>query len=170
MVRIILFRHAKAAEAEPGQADLARPLTGEGLRDALATGDALAAAGYFPDVILCSPARRTRQTLVAALPRLIEGMAEDAATRLVPRLYGGGDYAAIAREEGEDAESLMLIGHNPSIHQTARALAGDGDSRRLAEIAAKFPTSAAAVIEFEGGNWRGARAGGGKLIDFIVPK
>lgn len=170
MVRLILFRHAKAADAEPGQADIDRPLTSDGLRDAAATGEALAAAGHFPDLILCSPARRTRQTLSAALPGFFEGVDENASIRLVPPLYNGGDYARIAREDGGSASTLMLVGHNPSTHQTARALAGSGESHWLAEIARKFPTAAAAVIEFEGPDWSAVRAGDGVLIDFLTSK
>ena len=169
MVRLILFRHAKAADAEPGQADIDRPLTSDGLRDAAATGEALAAAGHFPDLILCSPARRTRQTLSAALPGFFEELDENASIRLVPPLYNGGDYAHIARESGS-ASTLMLVGHNPPTHQTARALAGAGESHWLAEIARKFPTAAAAVIEFEGSDWSAVRARDGVLIDFLTPK
>ncbi len=97
-------------------------------------------------------------------------MDENASIRLVPPLYNGGDYARIAREDGGSASTLMLVGHNPSTHQTARALAGSGESHWLAEIARKFPTAAAAVIEFEGPDWSAVRAGDGVLIDFLTSK
>ncbi|HLT45004.1 MAG TPA: histidine phosphatase family protein [Luteimonas sp.] len=123
MRELILLRHAHALPATPGQADLDRALSPEGLAEAEAAGRWLAENGLVPDCVLCSPARRTRETLEAVL-----GVVGYVDQRLEPAIYGASPGTLIALADGHgDAERLLLIGHNPGL-ETLAALLHSGQS------------------------------------------
>ena len=115
MRELILLRHAHAEPAAAGQADIDRPLSPQGLAEAEAAGRWLAAQGLVPDRVLCSPARRARETLEAVLGTL--GYIEQ---RLEDRIYEAtsGTLAELA-DANRDAERLLLVGHNPGLEQLA---------------------------------------------------
>ncbi|TWH99756.1 phosphohistidine phosphatase SixA [Luteimonas cucumeris] len=123
MRQLILLRHAHAEPATPGQADLDRPLSPEGLAEAEAAGRWLAEQGLVPDRALCSPSRRTRETLEAVLARV--GYVDQ---RLEAGIYEAtpGTLAALA-DSHREAERLLVIGHNPGLEQLA-ALMHSGQS------------------------------------------
>lgn len=167
MRRLMLLRHAKSAWDDAGQPDLERPLNLRGRRAAADMAAAMARRGFLPDRILCSSARRTRETLAAFLPFLGDG------TRIAitGALYEppSGEYRTAIAAEG-DGNALLLIGHNPVIHRTAIGLAGAGERPLLAELAAKFPTAALAVIDCAIGEWRDLSPGCGRLVAYLTPK
>jgi phosphohistidine phosphatase len=119
MRKLILLRHAHAESATPGQSDRDRPLSREGLAEAEAAGRWLKDHGHVPDRILCSPAARTLQTLEQVLLAL--GYIEQ---RTEPRIYEAtpGTLLQVA-DEHRDCRSLLLVGHNPGLEQTAALLA-----------------------------------------------
>lgn len=123
MRELILLRHAHAEPASAGQADLDRPLSPEGLAEAESAGRWLAEHQLVPDCVLCSPARRTRETLEAVLAAI--GYVEQ---RLDPRIYDAtpGTLAELA-DEHRDADRLLLVGHNPGLEHLA-ALMHSGQS------------------------------------------
>lgn len=123
MRELILLRHAHAEPASTGQADLDRPLSPEGLAEAEAAGRWLAAQGLVPDCVLCSPARRTRETLEAVLGVIgyVEQRLEDAMLDAT-----SGTLASLA-DSHREAERLLLVGHNPGLEQLA-ALMHSGQS------------------------------------------
>jgi phosphohistidine phosphatase len=165
--RLLLLRHAKAQATERGMADRDRPLTARGHRDARLMGAAIAADGV-PDLILCSPALRTRETLEG----VIETLAAEPKVVMADRLYGahGATYEEAIAALGDGAERLLVIGHNPTIHATALAFAATGERNLRAAMAAKFPTCALAVIALDGDDWRAVRPGSGKLLSFRRPR
>ncbi|WP_123770219.1 SixA phosphatase family protein [Vulcaniibacterium tengchongense] len=118
MRELILLRHAHAEPASAGQADLDRPLSAEGLAEAEAAGRWLAANKLVPDCVLCSPARRTRETLEAVLA--VIGYVDQ---RIEPAIYEAtpGTLIALADAHG-DAGRLMLVGHNPGLERLAALL------------------------------------------------
>lgn len=118
MRTLILLRHAHAEPASAGQSDIDRALSAEGLAEAEAAGRWLAEQRLTPDRVLCSPARRTRETLEAVLQSV--GYVEQ---RLVDGIYEAspGALAALA-DEHADAERLMLVGHNPGLERLAALL------------------------------------------------
>jgi phosphohistidine phosphatase SixA len=118
MRELILLRHANAQPAAPGQADMDRALSPLGLAEAEAAGHWLAERGLVPDRVLCSPARRTRETLEAVLG--IVGYVEQ---RLEPSIYEAspGTLAALADLHG-DTERLLMVGHNPGFERLAALL------------------------------------------------
>jgi phosphohistidine phosphatase len=168
MPRLLLLRHAKSSWAEPGMADRDRPLAPRGRRAAERMASRIAEPDLLPDRILCSPARRTRETLAALLPRLAGGI--DIA--IADDLYDSeeAEYREIICAHRGAADRLLVIGHNPDIQATAVALVGSADKRIAAELAAKFPTAALAVIDFDAETWAGLRAGSGRLVAFIRPR
>ena len=123
MRELILLRHAHAEPASTGQADLDRPLSPEGLAEAEAAGRWLAEHKRVPDCVLCSPARRTRETLEAVLGVL--GYVEQRDDR---RIYEAtpGTLMQVA-DEHRELGRVLLVGHNPGLEQLA-ALMHSGQS------------------------------------------
>lgn len=123
MRELILLRHAHAGPAAPGTADLDRPLSPEGLAEAEAAGRWLHEQGLVPDRVLCSPARRTRETLEAVLAAI--GYVDQ---RLDDAIYEAtsGTLAGLA-DAHRECERLLLVGHNPGLEQLA-ALMHSGQS------------------------------------------
>lgn len=163
---LIVLRHAKSAWP-PDTPDLERPLAPRGRRDAPAVGHWLYAAGHRPDLVLCSPARRARETWELAAAEL------DAPppVRHDPRLHHSGVPGLLdaLHEVADDIGTLLLVGHNPELEELVVALAGDavGDTRQQAETA--FPTSAVAVLTWDG-DWTDLRPGAALLTEVAVPR
>ena len=129
MRQLILLRHAHAEQAGLGQDDIDRPLSRQGLAEAEAAGKWLQEHHLLPDRIVCSSARRTRETLEEVL--LVTGFIEQ---RQEPRIYNAtpGMLMEVADEHRECAR-LMLIGHNPGLEQLVALLSSgqSGDFRGL---------------------------------------
>ena len=170
MRQLLLLRHAKSSWDDPGLPDHARPLNARGRRNALAMARAMRELGLSPNIILVSSARRTLQTLEALRPL-------EAGTLVEPmdRLYLAPWQTLLAVVQGvpETARSLMLIGHNPGLHELALALLGPAgvpgagrDAQRLAE---GYPTGALAEFTIAS-PWRLLEPGGGRLVRFLVPR
>jgi phosphohistidine phosphatase len=113
-------------------------------------GSVIAEAG-LPDLILCSPARRTRETLEG----IVETLGTIPKVVIVDRLYDARDptYLDLIGAHGDAATRLLVIAHNPTIHATAVALAAKGDRALRAAMAAKFPTCSLAVIASDASDW-----------------
>lgn len=166
MPRLLLLRHAKSDWSDDTRRDFDRPLNPRGGNDAPRIAGFIAERGLLPQRILCSTAMRTRQTLAALVPHL----AYDTDIRLTHRLYeadASGYLAAV--KEGGDAETLMLVGHNPAIEDVASLLAGRGDTATLKRLHDKFPTAALAVIDVDAPRFADAVPGGGHLAAFVTP-
>jgi phosphohistidine phosphatase len=165
MPRLLLFRHAKAERARPGEKDHDRALAPRGRADSVEMGRMMAERGERPDLVLCSTSLRTRQTWELAAPAL------DAApgVRFLRTIYeADGDYLPILCEEGDEAQSILLVGHNPTMQATAIRLADTLTGADGAGLAADFPTAAVAIFEF-GGSWAALRLGQMRLTAFLVP-
>jgi phosphohistidine phosphatase len=163
--RVYLLRHAKSSWKEPGLADHERPLARRGRRAAKAIGGRLREQGVAPELVLCSTARRARETLERIEPTLGRG---DVCVE--PGLYGAPPEVLLARlrEIPLAVRSVMVIGHNPGLQELALVLARHGSSVR--ELEAKFPTGALATLAFRGPGWHALDRGAVELIDFIRPR
>lgn len=146
MRTLILLRHAKAVRAHEADSDEERGLTGRGRRDAAAAGAAIAAAGLKPVAALISSAERTRQTAEHGLAAFsAETIFEDALYHASPE----GIWDAFS---ASDAESVVIVGHNPGIGELVSMLvhqAHDG-SKLAREFSGHFPTAAFAAFEIKG--------------------
>jgi phosphohistidine phosphatase len=118
-------------------------------------------AGIAPELVLCSTALRARQTLAALVPVL----GGDVAIRLEESLYGAGldEVLARVREVDDSVSSLLVIGHNPTLHELALFLSGAADALE------RFPTGALASLAFSTG-WAALDEGGAELEGFVVPR
>lgn len=166
MKHLLLLRHAKAEPGTDAVRDRDRPLAERGHRDAELMGRALAAEN-LPDLILCSPALRTRETLTD----LLRPLTKRPRVLLEEALYSGagGDYiATIARTAG-DADRVLVVGHNPTIHRTALALAAEGDAMLRLRLAERFPTTALAVFALPIRAWPELKSGRGTLESLVFP-
>ncbi|TMR20727.1 histidine phosphatase family protein [Nonomuraea zeae] len=148
-----MLRHSKAAHVA-GLADRERPLTGRGERDAKRAGDEIRASGLDPDVVLCSPALRTRRTAELAFPE-----SEISYERDIYEAYAD-ELLELVRGSDPDASTVVLCGHNPGVHELALSLAG-GDYG--------FRPGAFAVIEVDSA-WADLGPGEGRLVTRWDPK
>ena len=168
MPRLLLLRHAKSSWDDVSADDFDRPLNGRGRTSAPVMGSHIAAHGFAPEKILCSSARRTRETLAAILPHLDE----DIEIRLTRDLYEAGEDRMIdqIRAHGGHSATLLVIGHNPGLQQTGLALAGEGDPAILAAVAEKFPTAGLLVIDFPATKWVDIEPRAGRAVAFLRPR
>ncbi len=168
--RLVLFRHAKSDWSNPLLPDEERPLAERGLRDAPRMGAWLRARGVVPDKALVSPAARAQQTWEMARTRL----GADVPAETVEMLYAFATPRPLleaARRFGEDARTLMLVGHNEAMHELAVALAKTGEEAALKRLRKKFPTAAVAVIDLPIAEWfELSDLTPGHLVHYVRPK
>lgn len=154
MPTLIVLRHAKAV-AGLGIPDIDRTLNDRGRSDAAATGRWLRENGLVPGMVLCSTAARTRETLA----RLDLGAEVSYESGIYDNDPDG--LLTLLNQVPDDVARLLLVGHNPSVHQLVHDLTGQAPDA--------FPTCALAVIELAG-TWAGARPGAGELRTVRTPK
>lgn len=164
---LLLLRHAKAVPVEAGGEDRERPLAPRGHEDARIMGKHIADQRYKPDIILCSPSKRTVETLEHVLPFL--GAAQ--AMRYEERLYlaDRAQLLAHVRKLDSKANCALLVGHNPGMEELALTLA-EPEGKDFKRMTEKFPTAALCALEFKIESWRDVRPGEGKLREFARPK
>ena len=170
MLTLTLLRHAKSSWAEPGLADIERPLNERGRKTAPRMGALMHQQGLLPEHILCSTAVRTRQTLglvLQAYPELAR----------VGRAYDERLYLATGKYLLSAVQSLpatvghaLLVGHNPGLHELAVMLAGSGENASRQSLAAKLPTGALVVLDFDVPTWTLIRPSSGSLRLFAKPR
>lgn len=173
---LLLLRHAKSAW--PDVPDYDRPLARRGRRDAPVMGRWLRAAGYVPDRVACSTARRASQTWQLAQPEL--GPAP-------PAVFDDGLYEAdaaqlleVIRRTPAPVKTLLVVGHDPALPELALMLtaaapevaAGRGNQAAppaAGRMRAKFPTAAVASFVFRG-EWDQLAPGAARLACFVTPR
>ncbi len=168
MKTLLLLRHAKSAWSDARLADHDRPLNRRGERSARAMADHVAADLPRPDLILCSTALRTRQTLAALVKRL--------GTPTPPISLDRGLYLASEttlldhlQSVADEISTVLLIGHNDGIGDLAVALAGSGPAAALDQLREKYPTGALAVFALPAG-WRELGPATARLVEFTRPR
>jgi phosphohistidine phosphatase len=165
MNRLYLLRHAKSSWDDPTLADHDRPLAARGRRAAKVMAEYVRREGISPELVLCSPSRRTRQTLTLIAPSL----GESTHAEIKPELYAASadDLLEALHEVPDEVGSAMLIGHNPGIQDLTLSLARD--CPETARVRAKFPTAALASLEFRA-SWRQLAPRAADLVSFVKPK
>jgi phosphohistidine phosphatase len=162
---LLLLRHAKSSWADPGLRDHDRPLNDRGRNAAQSMGEHLRARGWLPDVVLCSSARRTCETAaLLALPSSVELAVED-------DLYLADPDTVLHRIRAVDdrAATVLVIGHNPTMHEVALDLVADGDKHALRRLGEKYPTGALAVFDVDG-VWPALAPATAHLVAFTTPR
>ena len=159
MKKLLLLRHAKSSWDDPGLADFDRPLNERGRRAAPLMGKFLRNENIGIDLILCSPAQRTRQTiaLVTKAARL------DAPLRFDERIYEAtlDTLVEVVSQIEESAVSVMLVGHNPGLEQLLFYLTGEDE---------RMPTGALAELALDVEKWSKTHEGCAQLERFTRPR
>lgn len=165
MHRLILLRHGKAAP-QGSAPDFERSLEARGVEESRQVGQYLATEGLWPDLALISPAYRARETWQAVHLSL-----QNVDTVAVPDLYLASSDTVLEtiRQKGGDARTLIVVGHNPSLHDLAVELVDHGDRYAFSRMREYFPTAAFAVLDLADGHWRDMRRHSMRLDRFHVP-
>jgi phosphohistidine phosphatase len=163
--RLIVLRHAKSAW--PDIEDVERPLAPRGRRDAPEAGRWLEERGLLPDVVVCSPARRARETwdLVAAQ------WPSTPPVGFEPKVYGADadGLLRVLRAQDRRADSVLLIGHQPALQELVLNLTAGASGDPVERLRQKFPTSGLAVLELTC-SWGELGEGTASLVDFAIPR
>ncbi|MBN1173769.1 MAG: histidine phosphatase family protein [Micromonosporaceae bacterium] len=161
---LVLLRHGKAGSPLPGMPDADRSLVDQGRADAEAVGQWLAKEGLFPDLVLCSPARRTRETWDAVDARLRAGSTGgtevDPTVTYVRQLYSDGVDALLGLLAGisDEIDRVLVVGHNPTVSVVSAVLDPDGGSEN------GLKTASLAVHTIPSGQWADCRRGAAPLV------
>jgi phosphohistidine phosphatase len=172
MRRLMLLRHAKTENDAPSGRDRDRRLDNRGRADAAEIGGWIGRHPPFADLVLVSPAVRAHQTWDIAWEAMKDSSPEPQ-VELVPELYGADPshlLQTIRAASEADPRRLMLVGHNPGMHELALALAGSGDAAARKALADNLPTSALAVFDFAVDDWAEVAFRRGRLALFVTPK
>jgi phosphohistidine phosphatase len=163
--QLVILRHSKAERG--AYADHDRPLTARGRRDALAAGRWLAGHDVKPDLTLCSTAARAKETWALAAMELGDGVP----TTFERDIYSGDveDLLAHLRDVADSVRTLLMVGHNPTLQDLVRTLAGAGTPELISAARQNFGTSAVALLQFSG-KWKALDQGAATLIGFTVAR
>lgn len=168
MKTLLLLRHAKSSWEDEPRRDIDRPLAERGRKDAARVGRLLVGRGLVPELILCSGARRARETYDGLAPALPDGVEVNFESRLY--MADPATLLQLVRALPDAVGTVLLIGHNPGLEHFAGRLAGKGDPAALNRMAHKFPTAALAVLRFEDDSWRKVEPAAGRLEAFVAPR
>jgi phosphohistidine phosphatase len=167
MLTLSLLRHAKSSWKDPTLPDHIRPLNTRGKAEAPVMGKEIAKHRFDPDLVLCSTARRTRDTLQLVLPEL------KTAPKIIYEdgLYHGTPAELLYRlqEVAAGVGQVLLVGHNPELQAFALNLVGSGSKQLKDRLEAKLPTAGLVVLRFRVGAWKDVTTHSGKLELFLTP-
>jgi len=164
---LTVLRHAKSSWDDSRLDDFDRPLNDRGWKAAHRMGGEFRQRGLRFDLVLASPAARVRET--------IDGLREkfelDVEIRFEPEVYAASEerLLQVVRAISEDAQRVLLVGHNPGLEQLVAGLTRDDDPTRD-RVSEKFPTAACAQIELPADRWTDVEPGTGKIVALILPK
>lgn len=167
MKKLTLLRHAKSSWDDPVQRDFDRPLNQKGRRAARTVGAHLRSAGMVWDHVIASPAARVVDTL--------DGIWDGYGRTLKPvwerRVYLASATTLLERlhEAPPEADSILLVGHNPGLEDLVLMLVPDEGEPLRDTLEEKFPTASVAVLEFEG-DWQDLAPRAARLVSFIRPR
>jgi len=161
-----LLRHAKSSWEDQSLPDEERPLAPRGTRASKRMAEHLAGRGLGVELVVCSPARRARETL----DPILHACGWAAEVRVDPAVYGAdaAQLLGVVQALPEEAASALVVGHNPGLQDLARRLASEGAAR--GKLAKKYPTGALASLELNAERWAEAGFGGGRLESFVRPR
>ena len=165
---LYLLRHAKSSRADASLDDFERPLKRRGARACAVMAAYMERQSIAPDLVLCSSARRARDTL-ELISRHLE-IEPTVSYRDALYLASATGILAQVRDVDDEVTWLMVVGHNPGLEQLARGLAGSGEPPALTALARKFPTAALASLELACEAWAEAERGRAYLAAFATPK
>lgn len=167
MRRLMLLRHAKTLRDSPTGKDRDRALDERGRSDAPEVGSWMVRNGYIPERTLVSTAVRARQTW-ELLPAVLRAVP----TEHLAELYAAdtGELLDIIRTVTGEPQSLLVVAHNPGLHELALAFVSGGDAVAWQELNRNLPTSGLVCIDFTADAWMDVSLQSGSLTRFVTPK
>ncbi len=161
--RLFMLRHAQALPSSAG--DKSRALSPKGIKDAKALGRIMSEQGYIPDIVLCSPAKRTRQTL-----ENLQTSLQITSVEFAEILYNGstGDYLYEIQKISGNYNNILIIAHNPCIYELVILLAKQGNENLLQKLSMGYPPASLSVIKCKCESWLNIKPEENELIDLIV--
>lgn len=172
MRRLMLLRHSKTEIDAPSGRDQDRRLDDRGKADAAEIGGWIARHPPFPDQVLVSTAVRAEQTWEIA-SQAMKSLAPEPRVEHLAEIYGaepGQLLVTIRSACATDPKRLMVVGHNPGMHELAHALIAGGDASGRKALADNLPTSGLAVFDFDIDDWNDVGFRRGQLAAFVSPK
>ena len=172
MRRLMLLRHAKTEANAPSGRDQDRRLDKRGRADAAEIGGWIGRHPPFPDLVLVSPAIRAHQTWEIVWEAM-KKLAPQPRVEILPELYGANPsqlLQTIRAASSADPKALMLVAHNPGMHELALALTGSGDAAGRKALTDNLPTAGLAVFDFDIDDWTDVALRRGRLALFVTPK
>jgi phosphohistidine phosphatase len=168
MRRLMLLRHAKAERAgRGGLRDRSRKLTKRGRADISAIGAYMVRYELVPDLAIVSTATRTQETwsLLAACFTNVPSVL------MTDRIYDAKltELASVISGTRE-AHELLVVGHNPSLHELAMHLIGSGEGEAHRRINENLPTSGLVLIDLRFDDWSLLQQSTGRLERFVSPR
>ena len=168
MRTLMLLRHAKALPTDAKTRDRDRALDSRGQQDAPKIGAYMSLHRLLPAKALVSTARRTRETWTLAA----QAFAAPPPASYEDRIYDAGPQTILDMIQEEDAASpsLLVLGHNPTMHRVAVGLIAAGDLAAREQLREALPTSGLVAIEFAFDSWAKLHLQGGRLSHFVTPR
>jgi phosphohistidine phosphatase len=171
MKTLCLMRHAQASRRIDLQ-DFDRPLGPDGLKAAHGVAQVIHAEDLVPGLVLCSGARRARQTWEVVETHLDPEAARQVSLDLRDDLYLASHDRLLKALHGlpDASNAALVIAHNPGLHRLARGLAGPASrAGALAAMGRGYPPAGLAVLSFQAERWAEIAPGGGRLERFLHP-
>jgi len=168
MRRLLLFRHAKAERSQPGMEDRARKLEERGRKDAAKIGAYMVSHGLVPDQVMTSPSARTKETWKFASAAFRGPLDVSESERLYDAT--AATILNVVKTARSGTHTLLIVGHNPGLHELAAMLVASGDIEARERLREKLPTSGLAIIDFPLDDWGKLHAQCGRLERFVTPK
>ena len=168
MKRLCLLRHAKSDWSDPSSDDFSRPLNARGTRAANFMAQYIAKSPYRPDAVLCSTAARA----TATCSPLREALGSRVPVIYRDELYHAMPDKMLAEIHGApaEAETLLVVAHNPGLVLLAMALTDDPEEETALRIAHGVPTGGFIVFEFDVDDWTKIKEGTGRTVFFTRPR
>ena len=165
MKKLLLLRHAQTLSTG-GLPDIERKLTPKGKEDALALGRTMKNNGYQPDLILCSSAKRTKETLNHVMETL-----EKCAIKIIPGIYNGTrkDLFRLIQNVNDDVKTLMLIGHNPVIHTLIATLSLEKSTALMNRLMSGYPPGTISTLNCPCKKWADIQVKDNPLTNLMSP-
>lgn len=164
MKHILLLRHAKSSWDDSSLDDFDRPLAKRGKKDAPRMGAFISNSGYLPDHVFSSTAKRARQTTTMFCE--VAGLEDEIISWTDDFYYGSAyDYLEAIQEAPERSETIMLVGHNPKMEETASLLCSDSKSYTV-----RMPTAALVCLEHPAVKWSQVKEGTARIKWMMIPK
>ena len=163
--RLFLVRHA-TTQPHAADGDRGRQLTVGGQKEAIALGQMMQQEGFNPDLVLCSPAVRTKQTLEGVTQHLKVGKIKHADI-----LYGGttGDYLYALQQVSDDVQNIMVVAHNPCIYELVILLAAQGDKSLIQRLFSGYHPGSLSVVQCQESRWSDLQPAVNELIKLVNP-